>query len=171
MPNKANQEPFPDHGHDHDRCIEEAFDRAEKICKKKRLRWTNLRRSVLEIIWQSHRPIGAYDILDRLKERGRRAAPMTVYRTLDFLMENQLVHRLTSQNAYIGCDHPEEAHRGQFLICRTCGVVGELSDAGIVAAIKETAETTGFSVETPVVEVTGLCRDCIEPGDGGHGNA
>jgi len=171
MPGKSTLEPFPDHGHDHDRCVEEAFDRAEKICKSKGLRWTDLRRSVLEIIWQSHRPIGAYDILDRLKERGRRAAPMTVYRTLDFLMENQLVHRLTSQNAYIGCDHPEEPHRGQFLICRTCGVVGELSDARIVAAIKKTAASNGFSVEAPVVEVTGLCRDCIGHDDAGRGNA
>lgn len=171
MPITPDTETFPDHGHDHDQCIEEAFGRAEKICKQNGLRWTDLRRGVLEIIWQSHRPIGAYDILDRLKERGRRAAPMTVYRTLDFLMENQLVHRLASQNAYIGCDHPEEAHRGQFLICRTCGVVGELSDPRIVLAIKETAATTGFSVEAPVVEVTGLCRDCIESDDRGHGNA
>lgn len=171
MPGKPTQEPFPDHGHDHDRCVKEAFDRAEKLCKENGLRLTDLRRSVLEIIWQSHRPIRAYDILDRLKDRGRRAAPMTVYRTLDFLMENQLVHRLTSQNAYIGCDHPEEAHRGQFLICRTCGVVGELSDARIMTAIKETAATTGFSVEAPVVEVTGLCRDCVEPDGAGRGDA
>jgi Fur family zinc uptake transcriptional regulator len=171
MPGKSTQEPFPDHGHDHDRCIEDAFDRAERLCKQNGLRLTDLRRSVLEIIWQSHRPIGAYDILDRMRDRGRRAAPMTVYRTLDFLMENRLVHRLASQNAYIGCDHPEEAHRGQFLICRTCGVVGELSDPRIVAAIRETAATTGFSVEAPVVEVGGLCRECKDSDEAGHGNA
>ena len=171
MPGKPIQDPFPDHAHDHDRCVKEAFDRAEKLCKQNGLRLTDLRRSVLEIIWQSHRPIGAYDILDRLKDGGRRAAPMTVYRTLDFLMENQLVHRLTSQNAYIGCDHPEESHRGQFLICRTCGVVGELSDARIMTAIKETAATTGFSVEAPVVEVTGLCRDCAGPDGAGRSDA
>jgi Fur family zinc uptake transcriptional regulator len=153
-------ESFPDRSHDHEQCMEEAFRRAECLCADKGLRLTPLRRAVLEIVWQSHSPIGAYDILEKLREAGRRAAPMTVYRALDFLMDNRFVHRLASQNAYLGCDHPEEAHRGQFLICRICGVVGELSDSRITAAIGETAAEAGFAVEAPVVEVAGLCRGC-----------
>lgn len=151
---------FPDQGHDHDECMEEAFARAERVCSDRGARLTDLRRAVLEVVWRNHNPIGAYEILDNLKEEGRRAAPMTVYRALDFLMENGLVHRLASQNAFLGCDRPEHTHRGQFLICRGCGVVGELSDDGIVNAIRDSARKTGFCVETPMVEVTGLCRQC-----------
>lgn len=162
MATEPIHETFPDYGHDHAHCMEEAVRRAERLCADKGLRLTALRRAVFEIVWQSHSPIGAYDILERLQASGRRAAPMTVYRALDFLMENRLVHRLASQNAYLGCDNPEEAHRGQFLICRTCGTVGEISDRRIAAAIGETAAEAGFAVESPVVEVGGLCRRCAD---------
>ena len=161
-PPNGHRAPFPDQSHDHGECIEEAFARAERICSERGVRLTDLRRAVLQAVWRSHAPIGAYEILDSLKEEGRRAAPMTVHRALDFLIENGLVHRLASQNAFLGCDHPEHAHRGQFLICRSCGVVGELSDDNIFKAICDSARKTGFSVEVPMVEVIGLCRQCAD---------
>ncbi|MDH3704028.1 MAG: transcriptional repressor [Alphaproteobacteria bacterium] len=154
--------PFPDRSHNHKHCIDEAFSRAERLCADRGLRLTTLRRAVLKIIWEGHHPAGAYDILDRLKEQGRSAAPMTVYRTLDFLMEHGLVHRLASRNAFVGCDHPGDRHRGQFLMCRDCGMVAEMADPRITAAIHTTAASTGFAIETPVVEVTGLCGDCVD---------
>ncbi|MGD8808426.1 MAG: Fur family transcriptional regulator [Gammaproteobacteria bacterium] len=158
----ANQEPapFPAARHDHARCVAQAFERAEKVCATRGVRLTALRRAVLKIVWESHSPIGAYDILDRLRDAGRRAAPVTVYRALDFLMANRLVHRLASQNAYLGCDHPGEVHGAQFLICRACGAAGEIHDDAIAAAIAQSAAETGFRVEAPVVEITGLCPRC-----------
>lgn len=158
----GNQEPvpFPGARHDHARCVAHAFERAEKVCAARGVRLTALRRAVLKIILESHSPIGAYDILDRLRDTGRRAAPVTVYRALDFLMANRLVHRLASQNAYLGCDHPEESHGAQFLICRVCGAAGEIHDGAIAAAIAKSAAETGFRVEAPVVEITGLCPRC-----------
>lgn len=152
--------PFPDRGHDHAQCIAKVFTHADRLCEDRGVRLTPLRRAVLKLVWESHHPVGAYDLLDRLQEQGRRAAPMTVYRTLDFLIENGLVHRLASRNAFVGCDHPGDAHRGQFLICRACGDVAELSDPRITEAIRRTAAATGFAVDTPMVEVTGLCGQC-----------
>lgn len=156
--------PFPAVRHDHARCMQDAFERAERVCRIRGTRLTDLRRAVLQIVWESHNPIGAYDILDRLREAGRKAAPVTVYRTLDFLMANRLVHRLASQNAYLGCDHPEETHGAQFFICRGCGVAGEVHDDAIAAAIARSAEETGFRIEAPVVEITGLCPGCRPTG-------
>ena len=157
--------PFPATRHDHERCVEDAFVRAERVCAARGVRLTDLRRAVLKIVWESHSPIGAYDILDRLRDTGRRAAPVTVYRALDFLIANRLAHRLASQNAYLGCDHPEESHGAQFLICRRCGTTGELNDSEIAAAIAKSAEETGFRIEAPVVEITGLCPRCRAPKD------
>jgi Fur family zinc uptake transcriptional regulator len=134
------------------------------VCRDRGSRLTDLRRTVLRIVWESHSPIAAYDILDRLREAGRRAAPVTVYRTLDFLMANRLVHRLASRNAYLGCDCPEESHGAQFFICRACGVAGEVHDTAITAAIARSAAETGFRVEAPVVEITGLCPGCDPSG-------
>ena len=93
--------------HDHSRCVAEALAEAEALCAKQGTRLTTLRKRVLELVWASHKPLGAYDILGVLSEEdGRRAAPPTVYRALDFLLENGLVHRIASLNAFIGCVHP-----------------------------------------------------------------
>ncbi|MCY1391360.1 Zinc uptake regulation protein [compost metagenome] len=96
------------------------------------------------------------------EQDGRRAAPPTVYRALDFLLENGLVHRIASLNAFIGCNHPAHAHQGQFLICRACHVAIELEQKSISGAIIESAQDVGFSVEGQTVEVVGLCSSCRE---------
>lgn len=147
--------------HDHSRCVAEALDEAEAICARQNLRLTALRKRVLELVWASHKPLGAYDILGVLSEEdGRRAAPPTVYRALDFLLENGLVHRISSLNAFIGCVQPEHTHQGQFLICRECRTAIELELPAISQAITEGAATVGFAVESQTVEVVGLCSRC-----------
>ena len=150
----------PSSGHDHERCVASALERAEAICETRGLRLTKLRRHVLELVWAGHKPVGAYDILDALADAGRKAAPPTVYRALDFLMEAGLVHRLDSLNAYIGCPDPDHAHSGQFLICRGCHSVIELDASAINARIREAAAGAGFLAEQQMLEVRGLCAAC-----------
>lgn len=153
--------PLASRPHDHSHCVSNALAEAEAICARQGLRLTALRKRVLELVWASHKPLGAYDILGVLSEEdGRRAAPPTVYRALDFLLENGLVHRIASLNAFVGCSHPEHAHQGQFLICRACHVAIELEQSSISQAIVSGAESVGFSVETQTVEVVGLCAGC-----------
>lgn len=153
--------PLAHRPHDHSRCVHTALTEADVLCTRQGLRLTALRRRVLELVWQSHKPLGAYDILAVLSEQdGRRAAPPTVYRALDFLLENGLVHRIASLNAFMGCSHPEHAHQGQFLICRSCHVALELEQASISDAIVSSAKEVGFSVEHQTVEVVGLCANC-----------
>jgi Fur family zinc uptake transcriptional regulator len=147
--------------HDHSHCVHSALSEADALCLKQGVRLTALRRRVLELVWQSHKPLGAYDILAVLSDQdGRRAAPPTVYRALDFLLDNNLVHRIASLNAFIGCNHPEHAHQGQFLICRDCHVAVELEQKTISDAIVNSALGVGFAVEGQTVEVVGLCAAC-----------
>ncbi|MNF39391.1 Zinc uptake regulation protein [compost metagenome] len=157
------QPPLASRPHDHSRCVSHALAEAESICTRQGLRLTALRKRVLELVWQSHKPLGAYDILAVLSEQdGRRAAPPTVYRALDFLLENGLVHRIASLNAFVGCSHPTHIHQGQFLICRNCHAAIELEHAEISAAIVSGAQSVGFVVEGQTVEVLGLCAGCQE---------
>ena len=151
---------FVARAHDHGNCVETALDRAETVCLARGVRLTELRRQVLELVWRRHEPVGAYDLLDGLKTTHRRAAPPTVYRALDFLIEQGLVHRLESLNAYIGCTRPEILHAGQFLICTRCDSIGELDDAEIAEAVSRRAAALGFVVERQTIEVRGLCADC-----------
>ena len=147
--------------HDHDHCVSHALAEADTLCARQGVRLTALRKRVLELVWQSHKPLGAYGILAVLSEQdGRRAAPPTVYRALDFLQENGLVHRIASLNAFIGCNRPEYPHQGQFLICRGCQTAIELEQPTIAEAIVTAAGTVDFSVEGQIVEVVGLCAPC-----------
>ncbi len=133
---------------------------AERICKGRGSRLTALRRRVLEIVLEAGRPVGAYEILDSLRARTGRGAPPSVYRALEFLMEQGLVHRVVSLNAYVGCVQPHDSHRGQFLICTRCGTVTELEDRAIEDTIRERARAAGFAAEASVVEATGRCARC-----------
>jgi len=156
--------PFQPKNHDHGKCVAEAIAAAEARCTRERRSFTPLRRRVLELVWSSHGPVGAYELLDELRSERRGAAPPTIYRALDFLMGNGLIHRIESLNAYVGCgspDHHAEQHKGgQFLICRDCGAVAELDDPAIAQTIATRAQTLGFDVERQTIEVTGLCPRC-----------
>ena len=132
------------------------------MCAARRLRFTPLRERVLEIIWQGHRPLGAYAILGTLAGEGRCPAPPTVYRTLDFLLEHGLVHRIASLNAFVGCARPGHPGNSQFLICRGCGDTAELNDAGIEREIGRSAGARGFAAHHLTIEVSGLCRNCAD---------
>jgi len=151
---------FPTSSHDHESCRAAILADAERLCRRRRVRLTDRRRRVLAAVAESHAAIGAYDILERLAEAGKRPAPITVYRALDFLIEQGLVHRLASLNAYVACARAGPGHGAQFLICRRCGAIGEMTDAAVARAIGRAAGTQGFRVSAPLVEVAGLCRHC-----------
>ena len=174
--------------HDHRACVEVALATAARLCLERRARLTPLRRRVLELVWRSHAPVGAYDILGRLsdepgtaKDKGtaaeqgtrrtaaeqgtrRPSAPPTVYRALEFLLAQGLIHRIESLNAYVGCmnpeGHPEGAHGGQFLICSDCGAAAEVHDPRVDAAVARRAEELGFAVRRKTIEVEGVCPPC-----------
>ncbi len=149
------------HNHNHHQCVSDAIVSAEKICDRSGARLTDLRRRVFELVWSGHKPITAYEILDLLKAERRNAAPPTVYRALDFLLEQHLIHRIESLNAFIGCAKPDEDHRGGFLICKECKGVEELRDSRPIRdAIKREAAESNFLVTTSMIEVLGVCANC-----------
>jgi Fur family zinc uptake transcriptional regulator len=146
--------------HDHRLCQRQLLSAASRVCELRKLRLTSRRRQVLEILLASHQPLGAYDILAELNRGAgsERIAPPIVYRALDFLLAEGLVHRIESRNAFIGCAHPGHRSAAQFLICRGCEQVAELEnpDSGLLAR----ADDLGFTVDHSVVEITGVCAEC-----------
>ena len=146
----------------HKNCIPNAIREAERICKHREIRFTDLRRKVLEIIWAGHKPTKAYDILDKLKDMDYSAKPPTVYRTLDFLMEQGLIHKLESLNAYIGCSHPGKHHECYFLICSECQEIKECCDHVIDEAITKTTSKNKFSPHHTTLEISGKCSNCMK---------
>jgi len=156
-----------------------ALERAEALCQKRGVQLTPLRRDVLRLVLEAEAPIGAYALLDQLKVSRAKAAPPTVYRALDFLLEQGLIHRLERLNAFMGCaealeghgthhDHMHD-HPHQFLICRSCGATREISDQAVAEAMTAAAARAGFSAARATVEIEGFCAKCAETVAGNAG--
>ena len=140
---------------------ETLLNRAGAICHGRGARLTDLRRQVLGLILDGGSPTGAYDLLDQLRSTRHGAAPPTVYRALDFLLEQGLIHKLERLSAFVGCIAEEDHdHAAQFLICRTCGRVTEIEDHRLAHALDEAARRLGFTVGKATIEAEGQCAAC-----------
>ena len=151
------------------RRTDHLLDRAEAVCEHRGARLTELRRHVLGLVLDSAAPTGAYELLDRLRQTRRKAAPPTVYRALEFLLEQGLIHRVERLSAFFGCvagctaDHDEgdsHTHAAQFLICKRCGRVIEMQDHDVSAVLARAAKQAGFSISGATIEAEGLCSTC-----------
>jgi Fur family transcriptional regulator, zinc uptake regulator len=152
---------FPTPDHDHARCAADALAHAEALCAARSQRLTPLRRQVLAVLSVSHKPLGAYEIMDRMAESGARPAPITVYRALDFLLDNGLAHRIESRNAFLACAHNHDAGAlVVFLICDRCGAVGEAPATAVGESLASAAKKAGFRPKMSVIEITGTCSHC-----------
>jgi Fur family transcriptional regulator, zinc uptake regulator len=121
------------------------------------------RRRALDVLEAAGKPLGAYDMMELLGKDGRRPAPISVYRALDFLVEHGYVHRLASRNAFLACAHRHKAHDPvAFLICDTCGRVDEATSPTLATSLGEVAEKSGFSPRAEVIEIAGRCSQCRE---------
>ncbi len=148
--------------HDHAICIEQALKKAQNICQKQGVRLTVLREQILRLIWQSHKPMGAYLLMNMLEENSdrERVAPPTVYRTLDFLIAHGLIHKVHSLNAYVGCASPHQDRCNALFICSECGDTSEVPNNSIQQAINLSASQHKFTVENQMLEIMGKCQPC-----------
>jgi Fur family transcriptional regulator, zinc uptake regulator len=141
--------------------VEHMLARAEALASERGLALTPLRRQVYELVLKAHKPIGAYDLIDAMEpQRGARVPPTTVYRALDFLVENGLVHRIESKNAFVACCDAGKPHESQFLICDECGATLEIQGHEVASSLSASPPAHGFQVRHQVVELSGLCGDC-----------
>ena len=132
----------------------------EAACAERGLRLTPLRAQVLGLVAAAGKPVKAYELLDLMKSEGGSTAPPTVYRALDFLLEQGFIHRLASINAFVACHHPQVRHSVPFLICDNCQNAVELEDTRISELLESQARALGFVTRAQTLEVHGLCAEC-----------
>lgn len=145
----------------HQHCTEDAMNNVREVCLQKGIRFTALREQVLTLVWQSHKPLGAYDLMDMLAEVShRRIAPPTVYRALDFLLGIGAIHKINSLNGYIGCPSPKSEHPSYFFICTQCHSASECIDVTLKNQIEQLGKEHQFAIEKQWLEVLGVCQAC-----------
>jgi len=146
--------------HNHNECISEALGTAEHLCVERGVQLTPIRHKVLALIWESHKAVKAYELLDRLKPLQQAAKPATIYRALDFLIEQGLIHRVESLNAFVGCRCSGHQHEQLLLICKRCQEVEERSAKEVMLALSQEIKQAGFMVHSKAIEVHGVCAKC-----------
>jgi len=140
--------------------VEKNIQEAEQYCQENGLNFTPVRRKVLEILLKKNTAIGAYEILDLLREAGFKNQPPVAYRALDFLVQNGFAHKIEQLNSFIGCTHPGKDHSPAFMICRNCDSVSEEEALIRNLSVSQIASKAGFTVEKAVIEARGLCHSC-----------
>ena len=140
--------------------MENSIQEAEHYCQENGLNFTPVRRKVLEILLQKNTAIGAYEILDLLREAGFKNQPPVAYRALEFLVQNGFAHKIEQLNSFIGCMHPGKDHSPAFMICRKCDSVSEEEALTRNFSVSQIASKAGFTVEKAVIEARGLCHSC-----------
>lgn len=142
---------------------ENILGQAERLCQQRSVRMTPQRLEVLRLMSEQTGAISAYDLLDLLRASEPQAKPPTIYRALDFLLEQGFIHRVESTNSYVVCHHFEEpAHTSAMLICDRCGTVAEQHAKGMEAVLAELAARGGFTLRHSIIEAHGLCASCSE---------
>ena len=143
--------------------LKASISRVVEICKSNNLGFTDIRKQVFEIIVKKNKPIKAYEILDEIRNiSGKPSHPPTVYRAIDFLIENGFVHKLNSINSFVGCFHPKAHEECYFLICKKCNLYQECCDDSLKDRISKTAEHKNFLISNTTLEIEGHCLDCSQ---------
>lgn len=151
---------FPAPTHAHSRCKRQALEQARAVCAARNVRLTENRETVLKVLLEHHKPLGAYEIMERIDWRGRKPAPAPIYRALEFFVELGIVHRLESRNTYFACFEGADNCRRAFLICDRCDTVAELPAESLFRTLNKSARNAGFEPATSMLEVRGVCPSC-----------
>lgn len=141
------------------------IEHAEQHCKTHGARLTSQRKQVLARLIESNRALSAYELVDFCKERyGESIAAMSVYRSLEFLEKEDLVHKLNSTNKFVACAHICREHDhgvAQFLICKECNKITELTlEPLVIDSLRDEAAKAGFTVISPQLEISCVCDEC-----------
>jgi|TARA_B100000902_G_scaffold30488_1_gene36533 Fur family zinc uptake transcriptional regulator len=134
----------------------------EEYCKAKNLKLTPVRQKVFQLLVKEKSGLGAYRILDLLREAGFNSQPPVAYRALDFLVEHGFVHKIESQNSFVACSDPGEHHSPIFMICKKCDSVSEATVSVPASDLSEALMATGFQVEQTIIEAEGVCSTCAD---------
>jgi Fur family transcriptional regulator, zinc uptake regulator len=142
------------------RSVSARLDVAETLCAERGRRLTPIRRKVLELLLRHGRSLKAYELLEEMRGVHPGAAPPTVYRALDFLVEEGLIHRLDAVNAWSACHDAEGAPHDLLVVCTCCGKVAEISDPALSHQLAERVKKTGYVLATHETELRALCPQC-----------
>lgn len=146
--------------------IDHIIEHAEAHCLKKGSRLTQKRKLVLHSLLSAEHALSAYELAEIYEAQfGEKLSAVSAYRMLDFLVEENLAHRLELANKYVACEHINCDHSHgapQFLICKKCNKVKEVSiNPSMIQELQDSVNDSGFRLVSPQLEINCLCEECL----------
>lgn len=130
--------------------------------KQLNLKLTSLRREILYILWCEKKSIKAYEILECLLKTKINATPPNVYRSLDFFVANNVLHKIESIQSYTLCCEPIKQLPVEILmVCHICHSVIETHDSNTHLLLSKLAKQKNFKLTENPIELKGTCEKCI----------
>lgn len=161
MQNKCT-DPHHHHAKSSQLCHEHTLTKIEQICAKRNIRLTPQRKAVIQLMLKADRAMSAYDLLDQLREIEPQAKPPTIYRALDFLIEQAFIHKVESINSYILCPNFDDlSHISILFICNKCQTIHEEHSSVIEQALQTIAAERQFTIQHSILEIQGTCQSCL----------
>jgi len=157
---KIDKSPY-DHVVDHDCACKSALQSAENHCKKQGVRLTAIRKQILQLMYQSHHAVKAYDLLEEIKSDFKNAKPVTIYRALDFLLKEGFIHKVESLNAFIACNQGHCNYECVLLICTQCHEVEEQTGSNMSKTVTTELQKSSFISQIKIIEIQGICVNCV----------
>ena len=116
---------------------------------------------VLQVLRKSESPMTAYALLEKLKKSGIKSAPI-IYRALESLMKEGVVHKIKELGAYVACDcSKDHIHALSVLtVCRDCHKVAELHDHTVIHQLENLRKQGIRLTEHAVIELPITCERC-----------
>lgn len=140
------------------------LERACRHCTDTGHRFTKPRELVLKILAEEGKPLGAYEILQRLSNTIHKPNPPTVYRAIQFWHQQGFVHCIDSLKSYVICAHEHHVGQTQFLICTECNFTKEIDCDIDVSSVEKSAQKNKFEIRSYTFEIKGLCANCSVSG-------
>ena len=152
-------------GKEQEKTVSQCLSDAENLCAAQGVRLTDLRRTILEILLTAQKPTKAYDLIEIMRDKGQRITPASIYRTLEFLLQYGLIHRINVLNAYVPCtgEHTSHSHHHLLMfICSQCQKTQEIDDHTLYDVIKTRLGGFGISMQDGCIEIQGTCQTCCK---------
>jgi Fe2+/Zn2+ uptake regulation proteins len=149
-------------GKEQEKGVSQSLSDAEELCIQHGVRLTELRRTILEMLLSASKPVKAYELIEKMGERGQRITPASIYRTLEFLLHYGLIHRINALNAYVPCTgtHTCHAHNLLMFVCSQCQAAQEIDDPDLYASIRSKLGSLGICMQDSCIEIQGVCPKC-----------
>jgi Fur family transcriptional regulator, zinc uptake regulator len=116
---------------------------------------------VLTALRAIKQPMTAYALLEQLRERGIKSSPI-IYRALDSLIKEGVVHKIRELGAFVACDCSEDHHHALSVltVCGDCRAVEELHDHAVIHQL-ENLRASGVRLQQhAVIELPVTCNAC-----------